>query len=238
MLQLDGITAGYGNITALHGVSLNVAEGQMVAIIGPNGAGKSTLFKVVSGVVPARGGRVTFAGIDLLATDPADRAGLGIAHVPEGRQVFRSLSVAENIEMGAYSISGRAQRRQAIEHALSLFPALKAHYRKQAGLLSGGQQQMLAIGRALASAPRLLLLDEPSLGLSPMMADEIFDHIARAHAETGLTVVLVEQRVAEALESCDRGYVLDSGRIVVDGAPKDLLGDARVRSAYMGVAGD
>jgi len=238
MLQLEGISAGYGNITALSDVSITVAEGQIVAIIGPNGAGKSTLFKVISGVVPSRSGRIVFSGVDLLACEPADRARLGIAHVPEGRQVFRSLTVAENIEIGAYALAGRAQKRQAIEHALSLFPALVPHYRKQAGLLSGGQQQMLAIGRALASNPKLLLLDEPSLGLSPMIADEIFDYIARAHAESGLTVMLVEQRVAEALESCDRGYVLDSGKIVLNGTPKELLGNERVRSAYMGITGE
>jgi branched-chain amino acid transport system ATP-binding protein len=238
MLRLEGISAGYGSITALSDVSLAVSAGQMVAIIGPNGAGKSTMFKVISGVVPARAGRVEFVGRDLLATDPADRAGLGIAHVPEGRQVFRSLTIAENLEMGAYGISDRTRRREAVERAYQLFPVLAERRWSQAGLLSGGQQQMLAIGRALASSPKLLLFDEPSLGLSPMMADEIFAHIERVHSESGMTVVLVEQRVAEALTSCDWGYVLDSGRITLEGPPKSLLGHERVRSAYMGIAVD
>jgi branched-chain amino acid transport system ATP-binding protein len=236
MLRLEGISAAYGNITALSNVSLEVSEGQMVAIVGPNGAGKSTMFKVISGVVPASSGRIYYQGQDLLALDPADRASLGIAHVPEGRQVFKSLTVAENIEMGAYSISDRTRKKQAIEHAYELFPLLAERRRQQAGFLSGGQQQMLAIGRALASSPRLLLLDEPSLGLSPIMADEIFEHIGKAHAIGGMTVVLVEQRVAESLQSCDWGFVLDSGQITIQGPPEALLRDDRIRTTYMGIA--
>jgi len=157
----------------------------MVAVVGPNGAGKSTMFKVISGVVPASRGRIYYRGADLLALDPADRASLGIAHVPEGRQVFKSLTVAENLEMGAYILSDRMQKKQAIERAYEMFPVLAERSRQQAGLLSGGQQQMLAIGRALASSPRLLLLDEPSLGLSPIMADEIFEHIGKLMPSPG-----------------------------------------------------
>jgi branched-chain amino acid transport system ATP-binding protein len=236
MLRLEGVSAAYGNIQALCEVSLEIAEGQMVAIVGPNGAGKSTMFKVISGVVPATGGRITYEGADLLALDPADRAARGISHVPEGRQVFKSMTIAENLEMGAYCVAGRAQKKQAIERAYELFPVLAERRRQQAGTLSGGQQQMLAIGRALASSPRLLLLDEPSLGLSPIMADEMFEHIGKAHKVAGVTVVLVEQRVAESLESCDWAYVLDSGRITMQGAPQTLLRDDRIRSTYMGIA--
>ena len=236
MLRLEGISAAYGNIQALCDVSLEVAEGQMVAIVGPNGAGKSTMFKVISGVVPATSGRIIYEGVDLLALDPADRAARGIAHVPEGRQVFKSMTIAENLEMGAYCIAGRAPKKLAVEKAYALFPVLAERRRQQAGTLSGGQQQMLAIGRALASSPRLLLLDEPSLGLSPIMADEMFAHIGRAHTVAGVTVVLVEQRVAESLESCDWGYVLDSGQITLQGPPQTLLRDERIRATYMGIA--
>ena len=150
--------------------------------------------------------------------------------------MFKSMSIAENLEMGAYCVAGRAAKKQAIENAYALFPVLAERRRQQAGTLSGGQQQMLAIGRALASSPRLLLLDEPSLGLSPIMADEMFAHIGKAHAVAGVTVVLVEQRVAESLESCDWGYVLDSGRITLDGPPQTLLRDERIRATYMGIA--
>ena len=236
MLRLEGISAAYGNIQALSDVSLEITEGQMVAIVGPNGAGKSTMFKVISGVVPATSGRIFYEGEDLLALDPADRAARGISHVPEGRQVFKSMTVAENLEMGAYCVRGRLQKQQAVERAYELFPILAQRRKQQAGMLSGGQQQMLAIGRALASSPRLLLLDEPSLGLSPIMADEMFEHIGKAHKLAGVTVVLVEQRVAESLESCEWGDVLDSGRITLQGAPQTLLHDERIRTTYMGVA--
>lgn len=238
MLRLEGISAAYGNIQALRDVTLEVKAGQMVALVGPNGAGKSTLFKVISGVVPAQSGRVLYEGRDLLALDPADRAGLGIAHVPEGRQVFRTMTIAENLEMGAYCVRDRAEKKCAIERSYEIFPALAQRQRQQAGTLSGGQQQMLAIGRALASMPRLLLLDEPSLGLSPILADEMFEYIGKAHAVSGVTVLLVEQRVAESLESCDWGCVLDLGRITMQGPPQTLLRDKRIRATYMGIAAD
>jgi branched-chain amino acid transport system ATP-binding protein len=236
VLRVEGVSAGYGSIRALSDVSLEVAEGSMVAIVGPNGAGKSTLFKIISGIVPVRAGRVFYEGRDLLARDPADRAACGIAHVPEGRQVFKSLTVAENLQTGAYVLKSRQDKKQVLEQVYELFPVLASRRQQQAGLLSGGQQQMLAIGRALACRPRLLMLDEPSLGLSPMLADEMFGHIARIRAAGGLTIMLVEQRVAESLQSCDRGYVLDTGRIAFQGAPADLLGDERIRLTYMGLA--
>jgi branched-chain amino acid transport system ATP-binding protein len=235
MLQVEGISAAYGSISALSGVSLAVSEGKMVAIVGPNGAGKSTLFKVISGIVPAKAGRVLYEGRDLLALDPADRAACGIAHVPEGRQVFKSLTVAENLQTGAYVLKTRQAKKRALDQVFELFPVLATRRRQQAGFLSGGQQQMLAIGRALACSPRLLMLDEPSLGLSPMLADEMFGHIENIRRSAGLTIMLVEQRVAESLQSCDWGYVLDTGRIAFQGAPADLLGDERIRLTYMGL---
>ena len=235
MLSIEGLSVAYGGLTALSGVSLAVAEGQFVAIVGPNGAGKTTLFKAISGTVPPLAGRITFEGSDLLAIPPARRAHLGIAHVPEGRQVFAAMTVLENLEMGAYALGGRGDWARNIERIFALFPVLAERRRQLAGTLSGGEQQMLAIGRGIASAPRLLLLDEPSMGLAPAIADLIFDRIAALHREDRLTLVLVEQRVAEALESCDHGYVLETGRVVLEGPHHTLMADDRVRRAYLGM---
>ena len=235
MLSIDGLNVAYGGLKALVDVSLTVAAGQFVAIVGPNGAGKTTLFKTVSGTVQPTGGRITFDGRDLLAVPPPERAHLGIAHVPEGRQVFRSLSVIENLEMGAIPERGRAEWSRNLEQIYALFPVLKERRDQPAGTLSGGEQQMLAIGRGLASSPRLLLLDEPSMGLAPMLADLIFSRIEEIHRQTGLTVLLVEQRVAEALSACNYGYVLESGRLVLEGTHDALLADERVKRAYLGM---
>jgi branched-chain amino acid transport system ATP-binding protein len=235
VLSIDGLNVAYGGLKALVDVSLTVAAGQFVAIVGPNGAGKTTLFKTVSGTVQPAGGRITFDGRDLLAVPPPERAHLGIAHVPEGRQVFRSLSVIENLEMGAVPERGRAEWSRNLEQIYALFPVLKERRDQPAGTLSGGEQQMLAIGRGLASSPRLLLLDEPSMGLAPMLADLIFSRIEEIHRQTGLTVLLVEQRVAEALSACNYGYVLESGRLVLEGTHDALLADERVKRAYLGM---
>ena len=235
MLRIENLEVAYGGLHALAGVSLSVEEGQFVAIVGPNGAGKTTLFKALSGVVVPRGGRVSFDGKDLLAAPPAERAHLGIAHVPEGRQVFRTLSVLENLEMGAFTERGRAEWTKNVEMIFTLFPVLKERRDQPAGTLSGGEQQMLAIGRGLASSPRLMLLDEPSMGLAPLLADQIFARIEEIHRESGLTVLLVEQRVAEALESCDYAYVLESGRLVLEGSRQRLLADENVKRAYLGM---
>jgi branched-chain amino acid transport system ATP-binding protein len=235
MLEVEDLSVSYGGLAALRGVSITIAEGQFVAIVGPNGAGKTTLFKAISGTVRPAGGAIRFEGRDLLAVPPAERAHLGIAHVPEGRQVFASLSVLENLEMGAYSIRGRGEWQRNLERIFSLFPVLAERRRQLAGTLSGGEQQMLAIGRGIASAPRLLLLDEPSMGLAPTIADQIFDSVAALHREDKVTLVLVEQRVAEALESCDYGYVLETGRVVLEGAHQALVADDRVRRAYLGM---
>src|SRR5436305_9239306 len=235
MLKIDGLSVSYGGLAALRGVSLTVEEGQFVAIVGPNGAGKTTLFKTISGTVMPAAGGITFEGRDLLAVPPAERAHLGIAHVPEGRQVFASLTVLENLEMGAYALRGRANWQRNLERIFMLFPVLAERRRQLAGTLSGGEQQMLAIGRGIASAPRLLLLDEPSMGLAPTIADLIFDLIAALHQEDRVTLLLVEQRVAEELDSCDYGYVLETGQVVLEGTHRTLMADDRVRRAYLGM---
>jgi branched-chain amino acid transport system ATP-binding protein len=235
MLTVDGVTVTYGGLHALSGVSLAVGEGQFVAIVGPNGAGKTTLFKTISGTVAPLSGRVIYDGRDLLGVPPWQRAHLGIAHVPEGRQVFSTLTVLENLEMGAYPQSGGHEWARNIERIFALFPVLAERRHQLAGTLSGGEQQMLAIGRGLASSPRLMLLDEPSMGLAPAVADLIFERIAALNREDRITLLLVEQRVAEALESCDYGYVLETGRVVLEGRHEALIADDRIRRAYLGM---
>ena len=235
MLAISGLSVAYGGLRALREVSLEVRDGEFVAIVGPNGAGKTTLFKTISGTVPAASGRIVYEGRDLLRLPAAERARLGIAHVPEGRQVFRTMTVMENLEMGALSPAARVRWPDNLARILQLFPALAERRRQLAGTLSGGEQQMLAIGRGLASCPRLLLLDEPSMGLAPALVDAIFDRIKEIHHLEQLAILLVEQRVAEALESCDRGYVLDTGRVVLEGPRERLLADQRVKQAYLGM---
>ena len=203
--------------------------------MGPNGAGKTTLFKTISGQVVPDAGRILFEGQDLLKLPARDRAHLGIAHVPEGRQVFSNLTVLENLDMGATPAKGRAEWTRNLERCFSLFPVQAERRSQLAGTLSGGEQQMLAIGRGLASSPRLLLLDEPSMGLAPIIVDLIFERIQALHRDNQLTIVLVEQRVVEALEPCDWAYVLDVGRCVASGPPDQILTDARIRQAYLGM---
>ncbi len=236
MLEIHDLSVSYGGLRALQGVSLAVAPGQFVTVVGPNGAGKTTLFKTICGIVPAAGGEVRWDGAPLLARPAAARAHLGIAHVPEGRQVFRTLSVRENLELGAYPKAARAQWARTLERIHSLFPILAERANQLAGTLSGGEQQMLAIGRGLAAAPRLLMLDEPSMGLAPAVTETIFERIAQIHREDGLAILLVEQRVAEALELSDRGYVLETGRVVLEGPYQTLLADDRVRRSYLGLS--
>ncbi len=235
MLELDTIRAGYGGLTALDGVSVKVAEGDFVSIVGPNGAGKTTLFKCLSGSVTPWSGRIVFDGRDLLDVRPCDRPHLGIAHVPEGRQVFPNMTVRENLEMGAITPRGQAAWATNLDYILSLFPVLAQRRDQLAGTLSGGEQQMLAIGRGIASEPRLLMLDEPSMGLAPAITDMIFERIAAIRRERKLTILLVEQRAVEALEYCDRGYVLETGKVVLSGTHDALLADDRVRAAYLGM---
>ena len=235
MLRLEGVSAAYGAIRALSGISLTVDAGQFVAIVGPNGAGKTTLFKTISGQVVPDAGSITFDGHDLLRLPARDRAHLGIAHVPEGRQVFSNLTVLENLEMGATTEKGRAEWSHNLERCYALFPKLAERQRQLAGTLSGGEQQMLAIARGLASSPRLLLLDEPSMGLAPIVVDLIFERIQQLHRDARLAILLVEQRVVEALEPCDRAYVLDVGRCVAEGTPEQIMGNERIKQAYLGM---
>jgi branched-chain amino acid transport system ATP-binding protein len=235
MLTLEGVHAGYTAIPVLNGVSIRVGEGQFVAIVGPNGAGKTTIFRTISGTLRPFAGRITFDGQDLGEIRPDRRPHLGIAHVPEGRQVFASLTVFENLEMGAYTEAGRRTWKQNLDAILGWFPVLAERRNQLAGTLSGGEQQMLAIGRGLASSPRLLMLDEPSMGLSPAIADFIFEKLLEIRKQANLTILLVEQRVAEALESADHGYVLEAGRVVLEGPNSALRADDRVRQAYLGM---
>jgi branched-chain amino acid transport system ATP-binding protein len=235
MLEVRNLSVAYGGLRALNDVSLTVAEGQFVTVVGPNGAGKSTLFKTICGMVPPSAGSVSFRGENLIGRPAASRAHLGIAHVPEGRQVFKTLTVRENLEMGAYPKAARAQWHHTLERIHTLFPILAERATQLAGTLSGGEQQMVAIGRGLASAPQLLMLDEPSMGLAPTVADTIFERISQIHREDGVTILLVEQRVAEALELSDHGYVLETGHMVLDGTYETLLADDRVRRSYLGL---
>lgn len=235
MLKITGLSSGYGGLPVLNDISIHIREGEFAAIVGPNGAGKTTLFKTLSGTVPAMQGTIEFNGQNLLAVPPAQRAHLGIAHIPEGRQVFPTLTILENLEMGAYTQAGQNAWKDNIEKIFSWFPVLAERQKSQAGALSGGQQQMLAIARGIASSPKLLMFDEPSMGLAPTIADEIFEQIITIHREMRLTVLLVEQRVAEALHYADRGYVLESGKIVLEGSPDELKSNDRVRRAYLGM---
>lgn len=235
MLEIEALGAGYGAVQVLNGVNVRVGAGEFVAIVGPNGAGKTTLFKTISGIVPPMSGAICFEGNDLLAVAPSARPHLGIAHVPEGRQVFPSLTVLENLEMGAGTEAGRRDWAENLEKVYTWFPVLAERAKTQAGALSGGQQQMLAIARGLASSPKLLMLDEPSLGLAPAVADEIFERIVAIHTGSGLTVLMVEQRVAEALHYATRGYVLEAGRVVLEGSHDELKSNDRIRQAYLGM---
>src|SRR5438093_902421 len=234
MLKISGLSVAYGGLHALEDVSLEVAEGEFVTIVGPNGAGKTTLLRAISGAIRGAAGRLEFRGRDLTPLPAHQRAALGIAHVPEGRRIFSSLSVLENLELGSYRRAARAQRAEGLEAVLALFPVLRERRQQLAGSLSGGEQQMLALGRGLMAQPDLLLLDEPSQGLGPRVVEQIFETIDRIRQSRRLTLLLVEQRVVEALELCDRGSVLETGRVVLAGARDALLADPRVQRAYLG----
>jgi branched-chain amino acid transport system ATP-binding protein len=235
MLTIEGISAGYSVLPVLKGVSAAVRSGEFVAIVGPNGAGKTTLFKTISGIVQPTSGSIRFEGTDLLRVPASRRPHLGIAHVPEGRQLFPSLTVMENLEMGAFTAAGRRDWKENLEKIFAWLPVLAERREQLAGTLSGGEQQMVAIGRGLASSPKLLMLDEPSMGLAPTVADLIFDRLLEIRRQTNLTILLVEQRVAEALESADHGYVIEAGRVVLEGSNQTLRADDRVRQAYLGI---
>ncbi len=232
-MRVHAVDSWYGHIQCLHGVSLEVLPGQLVALIGSNGAGKTTLLKTISGLQPVRQGSVAFDGRTLGDLPAHRRVGLGIAHCPEGRCVFGDLSVEENLRLGGQTRSA-AEVQRGLQRMYALFPALADKRTQLSGLLSGGQQQMLAIGRALMSQPRLLLLDEPSMGLAPLIVEEVFSIIAALRRE-GMTILLVEQNAHEALPLADRAYVLESGRVVHDGVGADLMNDPTVREAYLGL---
>lgn len=232
MLEVAGLESRYGRIPALAGIDLRVGRGELVALVGANGAGKSTLLRALSGVQPSTGG-IFFKDLDLKNTAPEQRVALGLVHVPEGRQVFGPLSVEDNLRLGAYR-RGRAERARSLERVYALFPVLAERRGHAAGMLSGGQQQMLAIGRGLMAQPRLMLLDEPSMGLAPRLVAEIF-RCVRMLRDADTSVLLVEQNARAALAIADRAYVLETGRIVMSGTGAELAADVGVRSAYLGL---
>ncbi|MFI6480948.1 ABC transporter ATP-binding protein [Nonomuraea sp. NPDC050663] len=235
MLEITALAAGYGGVQALFGVELTVGEGEFVALLGPNGAGKSTTLRVLSGLIKPSAGRVTLGGKDITTLPGWRRAGLGLGHVPEGRQVFPDHTVLENLQLGAFvHRRSRARRQELLDEVLALFPRLDERREQLAGTLSGGEAQMLAVGRALMSGPRLLVLDEPSLGLAPLKVAELFGYIKRLHAERGLSVLLVEQQAATALNLADRAYVLERGRVAISGTSEAVRKDPRVRAVYLG----
>ena len=234
MLTLDNIDVSYGEVQALWGVSLEVAQGEIVALVGSNGAGKTTTLKTVSGLLHPWSGSITFEGKPIQHAAPHEVVNLGIAHIPEGRRLWANMSVRENLEMGAYPARARALRAQTTGEVLKLFPRLAERSGQLAGTLSGGEQQMLAIARALLSKPKLLMLDEPSLGLAPVLVKEVFKVVQQVNRD-GVTVLLVEQNTQNALAIAARGYVLETGRVVMAGSGQELLNNARVKEAYLGL---
>jgi branched-chain amino acid transport system ATP-binding protein len=235
LLEVRDLTLLYGRIQALHGITLDVGEGEVVALIGANGAGKSTTMRAISGIRPVASGSIRFGGQDITRLRADLRVARGICQAPEGRGIFPGMTVRENLEMGAYIRRDSAAIKQDFERVLELFPRLNERLKQAGGTLSGGEQQMLAVGRALMSRPRLLLLDEPSMGLAPMLIQQIFTIITEIN-EQGTTVLLVEQNAQQALSRAHRAYVLETGRIVKTGAGRDLLDDPAVKEAYLGVA--
>ncbi|HET9492523.1 MAG TPA: ABC transporter ATP-binding protein [Methylomirabilota bacterium] len=234
MLELKGVTAGYGQFTALWDVNLTVARGEAVAVVGPNGAGKTTLLRVISGVIAPRQGSLVFEGRPLTGRPAYEMVAQGVAHVPEGRRLFPRLTVADNLKMGAFLPSARRDYRESLERVYGLFPVLAERESQRAGSLSGGEQQMLAIGRALMSRPRLILFDEPSMGLAPVLVLRLFDLIRRVRAE-GYTILIVEQNVRQVLKLVDRAYLLEVGRIRTEGRAEALSEQDFVRKAYVGL---
>lgn len=234
MLELRDVDAGYGAFQALFGVSMRVDAGEAVAVIGANGAGKTTLLRVISGLIPARSGAMTMEGRDLRATAPHKIVETGIAHVPESRRLFPRLSIEDNMRMGAFIPAARGKFAERLDYVFTLFPRLKERRRQLAGTMSGGEQQMCAIARALMSGPKLVLLDEPSMGLAPVVVAQVFDLVRRIRAE-GYTVLIVEQNVAQVLKVADRAYLLEVGKIQRSGSAAELAASDDIRKAYMGL---
>ena len=236
LLEVRDVHLAYGaGVRALQGVSLHVEPGEVVALIGANGAGKTTLLKTIAGLVQPQQGDVVLDGRVISAIDAADRVKLGVALVPEGRRLFSRLSVIENLRLGSYTNGAPAHRREMLDRIHELFPVLRERARQRAGTLSGGEAQMLAIARALMSRPRFLMLDEPSLGIMPRLVDQVMDSLRRLHESEGLTMFLVEQNVPAALDLADRGYVVQTGRVVLEGSSEVLRGSDLVRQAYLGM---
>jgi branched-chain amino acid transport system ATP-binding protein len=233
MLELNDVQARYGAITALRGVSITVSQGELVALLGVNGAGKSTTLGCIAGVLKPWQGSITFEGASIIGKSPEQIARLGISLVPEGRDIFPSLTVEENLRLGAFTHREKSEYRRNLDQVYDLFPVLKERLQQPGGTLSGGEQQQLAIARALMSSPRLLMLDEPSLGLAPALVDQIFELIARLH-QNGVTILLVEQNVDRTLEIVDRGYLMNTGRIESQGTTEQLRTHADIESVYMG----
>jgi branched-chain amino acid transport system ATP-binding protein len=236
MLEAERLLVAYGDATALWDVSLTVGEGELVSVVGPNGSGKTTLINAIAGLLPVRGGALRFRGEDLARLAPHEVSSRGIAIVPEGRRLFTGMTVEENLELGCYTPGLRAGRAARLERVYGTFPVLRARRRQAAGTLSGGEQQMVALGRALMAGPRLLLLDEPSLGLAPAVVEHVFDVVEALHRE-GVAVLLVEQNVRKALAVASRAYVLAEGRVVSSGTPALLLAEPQIRSVYLGDPG-
>lgn len=234
MLELKDVNVSYGAIHAIHDVSLTVNDGEIVSLIGANGAGKTTILHTITGLKKAASGSITYDGHDLIKTEPSKIITLGMAHVPEGRHIFPTMTVAENLEMGAYIRNDKDGIQESIKEVFERFPRLKERRKQLAGTLSGGEQQMLAVGRALMSNPKIILMDEPSMGLSPLLVKEIFHIIQEVHKQ-GITVLLVEQNAKMALSIADRAYVLETGRISMSGDAKELLNDEKVKKAYLGL---
>ncbi len=234
MLTLEGVDAFYGDLQALHDVSLEVRPGELVALVGANAAGKTTTLRVISGTLGARGGRVMFDGQDLAVVPAHSRVARGIVQVPEGRRLFPFMTVRENLLLGAHAPSARAEQDRSLEYVLRLFPVLEERATQLAGSLSGGEQQMCAIGRALMARPRLLMLDEPTLGIAPVLVQRIFETVAAINRD-GVTVLLVEQNVRRALALANRAVVLENGRVVLAGPARELLADERLKKAYLGL---
>jgi branched-chain amino acid transport system ATP-binding protein len=233
MLELKNLQAGYGHMKVLHGVDLTISDGEIVALLGSNGAGKSTLNNNLSGVYKPTGGQILFKGQDITGLRSESVVDLGIVQVPEGRRIFPNMSIRENLELGSYR-RGKARRAENIDKVVTVFPRLKERFGQMAGTLSGGEQQMLAIGRAMMSEPRLLILDEPSLGLSPLLVEEMFGLIQTLNKE-GLSIFLVEQNVMQSLEIADRAYVMENGSVVLSGAAADLIDDPDLKKSYLGL---
>jgi branched-chain amino acid transport system ATP-binding protein len=234
LLELHDVEVAYGDLPALRGVSLGVEEGETLSVVGANGAGKTTMLRAISGLLRPRAGRILLDGARLDQMPSHVIVARGVVQVPEGRKIFPGLTVKENLELGSYVAAARAHRRQSLERVLGLFPRLAERQRQSAGTMSGGEQQMLAIGRALMARPRILMLDEPSLGLAPIIVQEIFRIIAEIN-RLGTTVLLVEQNTRQALSLSRRGYVLENGRIALEGTGAELLGNEHVRRAYLGM---